>query len=177
MELQDVEVQAEGLGFPEGPVAMPDGSVVVTEIARGALSRVDTDGQVSVVAEVGGGPNGAAVGPDGAFYVCNNGGMPRRGTTPPSIQRVEPDTGAVEVLYAECDGEPLESPNDLVFDESGNFWFTDFGGNAIYYAKPDGTSVTRVLHRLRSPNGIGLSPRGTSSTGPRPTPGRSTVAA
>ena len=72
MELREV---AGGLAFPEGPIAMADGSVVLVEIARGTLSRVQPDGSVEVVANVGGGPNGAAIGPDGACYVCNNGGM------------------------------------------------------------------------------------------------------
>ena len=65
---------ARGLQFPEGPVALDDGSVLLVEIARGTLTRVDADGKTSVVAECGGGPNGAAIGPDGAVYVCNNGG-------------------------------------------------------------------------------------------------------
>jgi gluconolactonase len=115
---------------------------------------------VTVVADVGGGPNGAAVGPDGAFYVCNNGGLGREKTAPPSIQRVDPDSGAVEQLYAEWEGRPLTSPNDLVFDATGGFWFTDLGAGAIYYARPDGTSVQRALTGLRAPNGIGLSPDG-----------------
>jgi sugar lactone lactonase YvrE len=58
----DVDVLAEGLAFPEGPVAMPDGSVVLVEVAAGRLTRVTPDKQVVVVAETGGGPNGAAVG-------------------------------------------------------------------------------------------------------------------
>ena len=66
---------ARGLQFPEGPVALADGSVLVVEIRRGTLSRVAPDGTVTVVAETGGGPNGAAIGPDGAVYVCNNGGF------------------------------------------------------------------------------------------------------
>jgi gluconolactonase len=160
MELQDVEVQGEGLGFPEGPVAMADGSVIVCEINRGRLSRVGTDGSVTVVADTGGGPNGAAVGPDGALYVCNNGGFSREHSGPPSIQRADPDTGQVDVLYSEWDGRPLTSPNDLVFDAAGGFWFTDLGGGAIYYARPDGSSVSRAVRGLRAPNGIGLSPDG-----------------
>src|SRR5262245_7145631 len=64
-----------GLRFPEGPVAMPDGSVVVVEIARGTSTRVAPDGTSSVVADVGGGPNGLAIGPDGHLYCCNNGGF------------------------------------------------------------------------------------------------------
>jgi gluconolactonase len=182
MELQINELAA-GLRFPEGPVAMPDGSVLVVEIAGGALSRVSPQGEVSVVAQCGGGPNGAAIGPDGAVYICNNGGLPRfEGESNPSeavdvpspgpsIQRVDLDSGAVEVLYTTCDGRPLRWPNDLVFDTSGGFYFTDFGRFAVppsedmtvggvYYARADGTAVHRVAAPLITPNGVGLSPDG-----------------
>lgn len=56
-----VRILAEGLKFPEGPVAMPDGSIVLVEIERETISRVDPDGTVSVLAQVGGGPNGLAL--------------------------------------------------------------------------------------------------------------------
>ena len=72
MEIREL---ASGLKFPEGPVAMADGSVMLVEINRGTLSRVTTEGEVEVIAELGGGPNGAAIGPDGAVYVCNDGGF------------------------------------------------------------------------------------------------------
>ncbi len=68
-----LELVTEGLQFPEGPVAMADGSVIVVEIRRGCLTRVRPNGEHEVLAELGGGPNGAAIGPDGALYVCNNG--------------------------------------------------------------------------------------------------------
>ena len=82
------------------------------------------------------------------------------------IERVNISTGKVEVVYDSCDGEKLQSPNDLVFDTTGGFWFTDHGSNnhqhrthgAVYYAKADGSKITRVLRELTSPNGIGLSP-------------------
>ena len=66
---------ASGLRFPEGPVAMPDGSFLVVEIERGTLTRIGADGTISYIAKPGGGPNGAAIGPDGRCYVCNNGGF------------------------------------------------------------------------------------------------------
>lgn len=173
------EVIATGLGFPEGPVALPDGSVLVVEIEQGRLTRIFPDGQRVTAAETGGGPNGAAVGPDGAIYVCNNGGfawLRHDGLVRPggqsadyrggSIQRVDLRTGAVTTLYTECNGHPLHGPNDLVFDRAGGFYFTangkrrerevDRGG--IYYARPDGSSIREVVFPLPFPNGIGLSP-------------------
>ena len=84
------------------------------------------------------------------------------------IQRVDLDTGKVEDLYTECNGNPLRGPNDIVFDTSGGFWFTDHGKTrprdrdqgGIYYAKADGSSITEVIHPTDGPNGIGLSPAG-----------------
>jgi gluconolactonase len=157
VQLQDVRVVAEGLAFPEGPVAMPDGSVIVCEVRAGRLSRVGRDGRISEVATVGGGPNGAAVGPDGAIYLCNN-GISRDGASKPAIQRVDPETGRTDVLYTECEAQKLVRPNDLVFDSTGGFWFTDRGGDALYYARADGTFIRRADTRATSPNGVGLSP-------------------
>ena len=117
---------------------MPDGSVIVVEIARGTLSRVSPDGEITVIAAPGGGPNGAAIGPEDFCYICNNGGFEwsrsaRRGLLFPGdqaadyttgrIEKVDLETGEVSVLYTECDGEPLKGPNDIVFDAQGGFWF------------------------------------------------------
>jgi gluconolactonase len=73
--MTDHHVMAEGLLFPEGPVACADGSVLLVEIQRGTVTRVFDDGRVAVFADIGGGPNGLAEGPDGALYICNNGGF------------------------------------------------------------------------------------------------------
>ena len=115
----------DGLRFPEGPIAMPDGSVVLVEMFGPRLTRVAPDGTKSTIAEIEGGPNGAAVGPDGAIYLCNNGGcfapaefggMMFPGAFVPDryvggrIQRVDPHDGTVTDLYTECDGRPLRAP-------------------------------------------------------------------
>lgn len=158
-ELHDVEVVAEGLAFPEAPVALDDGSVLVVEVGAGRLVRCRSGGEVEVVAELGGGPNGAAIGPDGGVYVCNNGGVGRAGL-PGTIQRVDLESGQFETIYTECEGQPLVAPNDLVFDASGSFWFTDLKAGTICYAAADGTSITASISSAQSPNGIGLSPDG-----------------
>ena len=72
--MSELSILATGLGFPEGPVVCSDGSVVLTEIRNGRCSRVSASGEVALFSDTGGGPNGLASGPDGAFYLCNNGG-------------------------------------------------------------------------------------------------------
>ena len=161
--MSEIETMAEGLAFPEGPVAMPDGSVILVEIEGGVVSRVFPGGRREVVAETGGGPNGAAFGPDGRLWICNNGG---RGGERGSIQSVDPDTGAVETVYTEVEGQRLSAPNDLVFDAAGGFWFTDHGKTnersrdhgGLYYARTDGRTIREVAYPLEAPNGVGLSP-------------------
>lgn len=177
--MAEIREIASGLQFPEGPIAMPDGSVILVEIKRGTLSRVTPNGKIEVIAETGGGPNGAAFGPDGKVYVCNDGGFEwsvLNGLLIPGhqpkdysggrIERVDIDTGKVEVLYTECNGHRLCGPNDIVFDKSGGFWFTDHGKHrdrdsdttGVYYAKTDGSMIREVIFPIQSPNGIGLSP-------------------
>jgi gluconolactonase len=175
-------VITDGLRFPEGPIACADGSVLVVEIESGRLVRVAPDGTKTVAAELGGGPNGAAMGPGNTVYVCNNGGFNwiteadgylrphgrADGYTGGSIQRVDLGTGKVEVLYDNCNGVPLFGPNDIVFDGKGGFWFTDHGKShdrimdrgALYYAAEDGSFITEAAFPLITANGVGLSPDG-----------------
>ena len=158
---------------------MPGGEVLLVEIERGTLSRVTADRSVEVVAELGGGPNGAAIGPDGRCYVCNNGGFSWHvvdgrlypGDQPASysggrIEAVDLQTGAVEVLYTACGGSDLRGPNDIVFDRHGGFYFTDLGKSygrqmdrgAVFYAKTDGSSIRELIFPMNTPNGVSLSP-------------------
>lgn len=182
----DFEVLATDLGFPEGPAFLDDGSVLAVDIHGGRVVRV-ADGETTVVATPGGGPNGLALtGPDVAV-VANNGGflwstvngvsIPIDHSThtnePPGfengwIERIDLATGEATVLYEQCDGRPLRGPNDLVIDTAGGIWFTDHGKGrydsvdrgGLYYAPPDGGPLVRVAFPLLGPNGVGLSPDG-----------------
>jgi gluconolactonase len=177
-ELREI---TDGLIFPEGPVAMPDGSVVLVEIGRGCLTRVWPDGRKEIVATPGGGPNGIAIGPDGKAYVCNNGGFEfattEHGHRPVReawnysggrIERIDLESGAVEVLYRGTHEVQLRGPNDIVFDAHGGFYFTDLGKlrhrdmdrGAVFYGKADGSQLVEVAFPMVTPNGVGLSPDG-----------------
>jgi gluconolactonase len=173
---------ASGLQFPEGPVAMEDGSVLLVEIARGTLSRVTPDGRIHVVAQLGGGPNGAAIGPDGAVYVCNNGGFEwatevdgcfrpvaqAQDYTGGRIERVNLATGKSERLFDAVDGIGLRGPNDIVFDAQGGFYFTDLGKarahdmdhGGVFYAPAAGGVPSTIARPALTPNGVALSPDG-----------------
>jgi gluconolactonase len=175
----ELRTLAEGLDFPEGPVALADGSLLFVEIFAGTLARVTPDGTKTIVARPGGGPNGAAIGPDGRCYICNNGGfrwhvdgarrrplMQADDYVGGRIERIDLATGVVECLYRAAGEVPLKGPNDLVFDAQGGFYFSDLGKvraremdrGAVYYAKADGSFITEVAFPMVTPNGVGLSP-------------------
>jgi len=172
------KVVASDLFFPEGPCVTGSGDLLFVEIGAKRLRRLSSDGHLSTVAELGGGPNGCAIGPDGAAYIANNGGLSFRReadgrialTGVPadyasgSIQRVDLKTGAVKTLYTQCNGHRLNGPNDIVFDSHGDFWFTDTGkirprdrdNGGLYWGKADGSEIREVAFPLNAPNGIAL---------------------
>jgi len=182
VETPDLRILAEGLRFPEGPVAMPDGSVALAEIEARRITRIAPNGAKSTIATLAGAPNGLALGPGGMLYVCNNGGFSwheEPGMLRPTgqaadysggrIEIVDPATGAVEVLYRACDGRPLRGPNDLMFDRAGGFWFSDLGKvrardrdhGGAYWAAADGSRIVEAAFPIfGGANGIGISPDG-----------------
>jgi len=171
-------VVASGLHFPEAPVIMKDGSVLFVQIETKQISRLKPDGTVALVAQLDGGPNGLAIGPDKALYIANDGGrfsFAKRGEfnfpgpipadfKGGSIQRLDLKTGKVATLYDTCDGKPLVAPDDLVFDRQGGMWITEYGkardDGGLYYARADGKGIKLVKGAMNGPNGIGLSPDG-----------------
>lgn len=175
----EFEIVTEGLAFPEGPVWMEDGSIILVEIAKGCITRIWGDGRSEMIAEPGGGPNGAAIGPDGALWICNNGGFKyhqRDGLLIPGhcpddysggrIERIDLATGKVERVLDSVEGHALRGPNDLVFDKAGNLYFTDhgktyprqrdFGG--LFFLANGASEGVELDHHHTSPNGVGLSP-------------------
>lgn len=180
--MSEQRVLASGLQFPEGPIACADGSIILVEIERKTVTCVHADGRTEIVAQLDGGPNGLALGPDGALYICNNGGFlfqkqagfnRTRPGVPEGyaggwIERLDLNTGERRVLYTRCGDHPLVGPNDIVFDAHGGFYFTDFGkmyprmrmNGGLYYGRADGSRIVEIAYPMIMPNGIGLSPDG-----------------
>jgi len=179
----ELRIITEGLRFPEGPVALPDGSVALVEIEARRVTRVTADGRKDTIATVKGAPNGLAIGPGGKYYLCNNGGFAwheEPGMLRPMgqsadyldgrIETIDPNTGAIETLYAACGGQPLKGPNDLMFDAvNGGLWFSDLGKvrardrdhGGAYWAAADGSAIVEAAFPVfGGANGIGVSPDG-----------------
>lgn len=166
---------ATGLGFCEGPVALPDGSIAVASISLGCVHFVRPDQTVEVV-EVGGGANGLVADADGVVYVAQNGGAWHgSGPAPGGVQVIRDGRAA---YLCEIDG----IPNDLVFGPDGRLWVTDpvreFGWNDGAGAVPGrvhavdpatGASEVVLEDGPVFPNGLAFTPDGglllTATTG------------
>jgi gluconolactonase len=175
---------AEGFAFPEGPAFDDQGILYICELANRRVTRILEDGKWEVVADMGGSPNGLAFGPDGIGYIANGGGRWAaetctggkfgNGDSQSLIQRLHPD-GSFDTFIEEIDGTPLNSPNDLCFDQHGGFYFTDpvwpnfedpdsrnsIPNGAVCYATTDGKAV-RCTTDVRFPNGLGVTDDGST---------------
>ena len=142
------EVIARGLEFPEGPVWNGD-HLICTEVVGGFVSRwAEGAGEtVERIAPTGGGPNGATLGPDGALYVTQNGGMFAEGRVPAGILRVSLEDGSSDYAATEIAGVQLDGPNDLAFGPDGRLWFTDPRGAADPAQNLRSGSDLRPRHR------------------------------
>ena len=165
-------VLATGLGFPEGPVWLGPRRVAFTQI-RGQCVSLWHDGAVSLVARTGGGANGATLGPDGALYVANNGGLSlghegkwqAPDPIPGRLQRVTL-AGEVRDVATTLPGAPPNRPNDLCFGPDGLLYYTDphnwedlanLGVGRVARAKLDG-HVELLADVPFFPNGIAFGP-------------------
>jgi gluconolactonase len=148
-------------GCTEGPIALPDGSVVYIETSyMGRVMKINNDGSTSVFVDeaTGNHPNGLAWDSTGRLIAATN----RPGHE--GVQAIYPK-GKEAVLADSFEGKPFARPNDLCVDKKGGIYFTDPANMpkppvppAVYYIVPGGGKVIKVADGIELPNGVSLSP-------------------
>jgi gluconolactonase len=146
-----VQVIKEGFTGTEGPIALPDGSVIFTETAANRITKIDKNNNISTFLENTNGSNGLAFDSKGRLITVQ--------TTPKNAKvGVIYPKGAEAVIADSYDGKPLARPNDLVVAKNGGVYFTDPDGMppAVYYVPPGGKPI-KLTEDITRPNGIQLS--------------------
>lgn len=156
-----IEFIKDGFTGTEGPVALPDGSLIFTETQAARITRIAADGSTSTFLSDSNGANGLGFTANGDLYAAQ--------VLKPQVGIIHP-AGHTKVLADRFDGKPFGRPNDLVVDKQGNVYFTDSGANVPAGQTPPPAAVPAVyritvrgeLQRLafdiERPNGIQLSP-------------------
>ncbi|WP_336515810.1 SMP-30/gluconolactonase/LRE family protein [Pollutibacter soli] len=155
ISIPEIRILAEDLKFPEGPAFAPDGSLWLVEMKGESLVNF-RQGKIERF-HVGGAPNGIAIDASGMILYCDS--------FFGEVRMFNPITKEVSVLINQVKGEPLNKPNDLVFDKAGNLVFTcpgesrkEPGGYACVLMK-DGT-VKKITTGKYFPNGIAFTANG-----------------
>lgn len=152
-----VQVVAQGLRGTEGPIAAPDGALLLTEQAASIITKIDAQGNRSTFLENTNGCQGLTFDRKGRLIGVL-----------PATRQIATLMPTRTVLASAFQGRPFIGPNDLVADRRGGVYFTDPGAYpppgqflteipAVYYVRPDG-AVIRIADDIPRPNGIILSP-------------------
>jgi gluconolactonase len=160
-----IEVIKGGFTGTEGPIGLPDGSVIFTETQANRITRIDKDTNATTTfLENTNGSNGLAWDAKGRLLSVQ--------TTPGAtkVGAIYPK-GSESTVTDNYDGKPYGRPNDLVVSRSGGVYFTDPGPNATpgqppstpplppaVYFVPTGSKPTQIATGIERPNGIMLSP-------------------
>jgi gluconolactonase len=158
-----VQPVTTGLRSSEGPLWLPDGRLLVSDITADAVVAVDSTGATKTFRRSGNGANGHALDLDGSMLEAEAGDAEHRG----GIARIAAD-GNATMLADNYQGKRFNSPNDLVVKRDGTIWFTDpdyerkvdpeIGFTGVFRLDPATKTVTLVTDKLVQPNGIAFSP-------------------
>ena len=149
-----------GYFFTEGPVWMPQGYLLFSDIPGNMIYKWNPTGEVEHFRYPSQNANGQAVDPEGRLITCEH--KTRR------VSRTLAD-GTIVVVADQYDGKRLNSPNDVIVKSDGTIYFTDpvahtvprdeleQGCNGVYRVRTDGT-VERLVENMVHPNGLAFNP-------------------
>lgn len=157
----EVATLATGFEFTEGPLWLPDGSLLFQDLKTERTHRLGPDGAVEVLRERTGAANGQTWMPGGRIVFCEQNG--RR------VSTMNPDGSGVATLVDSYRGDRLNSPNDVICRSDGLVVFTDppYGVKAedrslavqgVYAIRPDGSDLRLLVDDFQKPNGLAFSP-------------------
>ena len=154
-----LERLAGGFQFTEGPLWLPDGSLLFQDVKAERTYRLGPDGAVGILRERTGAANGQTFAPDGSIIFCEQNG--RR------ISRMNPDGTGVTTVVETFEGKRLNSPNDIVARSDGTLFFSDppYGAppdrpldfQAVFALDRSG-NLHKVADDFEKPNGLAFSP-------------------
>ncbi len=157
----DLSLLARGFLFTEGPLELPDGSLLFQDIKAERTYLLGLDGEPAVVRDQTGAANGQTWGPSGSIVVCEQNG--RR------VSEWRPETGESRTLLESPEGRRLNSPNDIVARSDGTIFFTDppYGVTpdkkelpfqAVWALDPNTGAARPLADDFEKPNGLAFSP-------------------
>ena len=111
---------ASGLGYAEGPLWLPDGRLIVSDVTNDVVFVFDAAGHKRVFRRPSNVANGHALDGNGAVLEAEAGDN----TLHPLVARIGAD-GSATVLADKYRGKHLNEPNDLIAKRDGTIWFTD----------------------------------------------------
>ena len=162
----ELELVATGFKFTEGPVWMPDGSLLFSDIPANRLMRWHPVDSTSIVREPNNKGNGMTLDNEGRLVVCEHA---------TSRVVVGAPGGDTVVVASQWSGKELNSPNDVIVASDGSVIFSDpsFGRTmdtvgvvreipqdiqGVYRARPGEASLELLVADCGQPNGLCLSP-------------------
>lgn len=149
-------VVASGLQSPEGPSFDRNGILHFVDWDAKWIYQVMPGGKLKQFAYTGGIPTGSKFDRDGQLYIADG----ARG-----ILAVSP-AGDIRVVACEWQGNPFRGPNDLVFAQNGDLYFSDPAGSDrehpignVFLLRRDGR-LELFASGFQFPNGVVLSADG-----------------
>jgi gluconolactonase len=144
--------------FLEGPSFDRKGNLWCVDIPFGRIFRINPKGEWDLVTQYDGWPNGLKIHKDGSIFVCDY----KKG-----LLKLNPKSGAIEIVLGTAFSEGFKGLNDLHFANSGDLYFTDQGQSGI--ADPSGRvyrlrasgELQRLVTNAPSPNGVTLNNKNT----------------
>lgn len=155
-----VETLAGGFEFTEGPLWLPDGSILFQDIKAEKTYRIGPDGSVETFRDRTGAANGQTFLPDGDVVFCEQTGR--------KVSRLSIAGREAITVAADWGGRRLNSPNDVVARSDGSIYFTDppygvepkdreIDFQGVYRWTATGGPAP-LLRDFEKPNGLAFSP-------------------